>query len=290
MIPRIFAFLMLLTLLACGGGGSPVGRITLTGRVLNVDSGAPFSSAATVQTSAASANTAVADGSFTVGANSGTASLTVLAPSSLGFPIFDFVFPAQTQAVSDVGDLWVGPQKVTLRGTIRNASNSLGIGGAKIAFAGQNGVTASDGTFNIPNVAYSSANTGSFLGLVGQVSATNFFSNEFTTNGNLAVSGVVDVGDVLMTPLDSDTPPGLPFNIWGIISPSGSANGTVVTLKDTGGAIVRRFTVGTSARYQFWVDAGSYRIEFQNGTLTAPAQNVTLSSSSDVIRADATLN
>jgi hypothetical protein len=53
---------------------------------------------------------------------------------------------------------------------------------------------------------------------------------------------------------------------------------------------VRRFTIGSDARYQFWVEAGAYRIEFQNGTLTAPAQNVTLGSSSDVIRADATLN
>ena len=290
MIRNLFAFLILLTLLACGGGGGPTSTITLTGRVLNVDTGAPFSSPASVQTSAASANTAVADGSFTVAASSGATGLTVLAPSSLGYPIFDFVFPAQTQPVSDVGDLWVGPQKVTLRGTVRNAANSAVIAGAKIAFAGQNGTTAADGTFSIPNVAYSNANTASFLGLVGQISVTNFFSNEFTPNGNLAISGVVNVGEILMTPLDSDTPPGLPFNIWGIVTPSGSANGTIVTLKDTGGAVVRRFTIGSNARYQFWVDAGSYRVEFQNGTLTAPAQNVTLSSSSDVIRADATLN
>ena len=290
MISRIFALLLILTLIACGGGGSPTSNITLTGRVLNVDTGAPFSSPASVQTSAANANTAVADGSFTVAAAGGATGLTVLAPSSLGYPIFDFVFPAQTQPVSDVGDLWVGPQKVTLRGTIRNAATSGVIAGAKIAFAGQHGTSASNGTFSIPNVAYSNANTASFLGLVGQVSANNFFSNEFTPNGNLAISGVVDVGEILMTPLDSDTPPGLPFNIWGIITPSGSASGTIVTLKDSGGTIVRRFTVGTDARYQFWVDAATYRIEFQNGTLTAPAQNVTLSSSSDVIRADANLN
>lgn len=290
MIRKCFALLLLLTLIACGGGGPVTPNITLTGRVLNVDTGAPFSSPASVQSSAASANTAVADGSFTVTASKGATGLAVLAPSSLGYPIFDFTFPAQTQAVSDVGDLWVGPQKITLRGTVRNAANSAAIAGAKIAFAGQNGTTASDGTFSIPNVAYSNANTASFLGLAGQISATNFFSNEFTPNGNLAISGVVDVGEVLMTPLDSDSPPGLPFNIWGVVSPSGSASGTIVTLKDTGGTIVRRFTVGSDARYQFWVEAASYRIEFQNGTLTAPAQNVTLSSTSDVIRADATLN
>lgn len=290
MIRNLFAILLILTLLACGGGGPPGASITLTGRVLNVDTGAPFSTSATVQSSVATGTTAVVDGSFTVSAAKSSTGLTVLAPASLGYPIFDFVFPAQTQAISDVGDLWVGPQKVTLKGVIRNASNSAGIAGAKIAFAGQNGTSASDGTFSIPNVAYSNANTGSFLGLVGQVSATNFFSNEFTPNGNTAVSGVVDVGEVLMTPLDSDNPPGLPYNIWGIISPSASANGTIVTLKDSGGTVVRRFTVGSDARYQFWVDAASYRIEFQNGSLSAPVQNVTLSSSSDVIRADATLN
>jgi hypothetical protein len=290
MMRNLLAFLLILTLFACGGGGGGGTKIVVTGRVLNVDTGAPFSTAATVQTSAASSTTAVADGSFTVQADSGITGLTVLAPSTLGYPVFDFVFPAKTLAVSDVGDLWVGPQKVTLRGTIRNAATSNGIAGAKVSFGGQNGTSATDGTFSIPNVAYSNANTASFLGLVGQVTANNFFSNEFTPNGNLAISGTVDIGEVLMTPLDSDNPPGLPYNIWGIITPSGSASGTIVTLKNTGGTVVRRFTVGSDARYQFWVDPAAYRIEFQNGTLTAPAQNVTLSSTSDVIRADATLN
>lgn len=283
-------FALVLTLIACGGGGGGGGNVSLSGRVLNIDTGAPFPSAATVQTTAGNASAAISDGSFLVPAPKGATSLSVIAPASFAFPIFDFTFDPQNQPVNDVGDLWVGPQKVTVRGTLRNASSGVGVSGAKVQFAGVKGTSGSDGTFSLTNVAYSSGNTASFLGLVGRVDATNFFTNEFTAGGNTAVAGVVDVGDIILTPLDSTNPPGLPFTIWGIISPSASAPGTIVTLKNLSNVVLRRFTVGTDARYQFWIEPGTYRLEFQNGTLTAPAQNVTLVNTNDVIRADATLS
>ena len=48
--------------------------------------------------------------------------------------------------------------------------------------------------------------------------------------------------------------------------------------------------MGSDARYQFWIEPGTYKLEFQNGALTAPTQNVTLTNSTDVVRADATLS
>ncbi len=286
---RLFAFaLLMLVLFACGGG--PISSVAIVGRVLDITTGAPTTTVATVQTSTATGPTSLVDGSFGVGASSGDTSLIVTPPALLSYPVFTYHFPAVTQHTNDVGDLWIGPEKVTVSGVVRNAADNAAIANAQVQFAGQYTTTDSTGTFHVPDVAYSSANTTSFLGITGQVSATNFLANQFTTNGNTAVSGNVDVGTVLMTPVDSTSPPPPPFNIWGIISPSNLANGTIVTLKDTGGTVVRRFTVGTDARYTFWVNAGSYTLDFANGTHTSATQNVTLSNNSDVIRKDATLN
>ena len=277
-----------LVLVACGGGS--ISSIKITGRVLDIATGGPTTNPSTVQSSTATVNTAIVDGSFTVGGAKGESSLLVSAPSLLHYPVFTYNFQALNQSVNDAGDLWVGPEKVTVTGTVENAADNTPIAGALVRFGGQMATTDASGTFNVLNVAYSSANTSGFLGLVGQVGKTNFLDNQFTPAGNTAIAGVVSVGVILMSPVDSNTPPPPPFNIWGLISPSSLASGTIVTLKDSGGTPVRRFTVGVDARFQFWVQAGQYTIDFANGTHTAPTQNVTLNNNSDVIRRDATLN
>jgi hypothetical protein len=277
-----------LVLAACGGG--PPSSIRITGRVLDISTGGPTTSASSVQSSTITVNTSVIDGSFIGGGKKDEAQLLVSAPSLLGYPVFTYSFPPLKQTQNDVGDLWVGPQQVTVRGIVQNAADNSPIPNAVVRFGGQFATTDNTGTFNILQVAYSNTNTSGFLGLSGRVEATNFLANEFTAGGNTAVSGIVNIGVVLMSPLSSSNPPPTPFNIWGIISPSNLASGTIVTLKDTGGTPVRRFTVGVDARYQFWVQAGQYSLEFVNGTHTAPTQNVTLNNNSDVIRRDATLN
>lgn len=277
-----------LVIWACGGG--PIASIHISGRVLDISTGAPTTTVTTLQSSTSTVPTSLVDGSFIMGGSKGETTLLVTPPSLLSYPVFTYTFQPLNQSQNDVGDLWIGPEKVEVTGVVQNAADNLPIANAKVRFAGQFGTTDSTGTFHVQQVAYSSANTTSFLGITGQVDATNFLSNQFTPNGNTAISGVVNVGTILLTPVDSNTPPPLPYNIWGIISPSGLASGTIVTLKDSGGTPVRRFTVGTDARYQFWVNAGTYTLDFANGTHTAPTQNVNLVNSSDVIRKDATLN
>ncbi|MBI1332485.1 MAG: hypothetical protein GC165_06365 [Armatimonadetes bacterium] len=277
-----------IVILACGGGGS-FSEIRISGRVLDISTGAPTTTSSSVQSSSATAATSTVDGSFIVGAPKNETQLLVSGPSLLAYPVFTYTFSALTQSQNDVGDLWIGPEQVSVTGKVLNAADDTPVANAVVRFAGQMGVTDASGNFSVANVAYSSADTTSFEGITGRVEATNFLSNEFTPNGATANAGIVDVGVLLITPVDSDSPPPLPYNIWGVITPSGLASGTIVTLK-SGGTTVRRFTVGTDARYQFWVNAGSYTIEFANGTHTAPDQNVTLNNSSDVIRADATLN
>lgn len=278
-----------LVAISCGGGGGGGGAtgITLTGRVLSIVTGGSLNPGVIVQsTNGTTATTSIVDGSFSVASPASATSLLANA-GSLG--VFTFTFPAATQTTTDVGDLWVGPEKVTVVGTLRDAASGNGIAGGKVQFGGQNAVTDSTGQFAIANVAYSSTSTAGFLGLVGTAQATGFFPNTYTSNGNTAVSGLVDVGIVLLSPLSDTTPPGGPYTIWGKISPAASALGTIVTLKQAGTAI-RQFTVGTDGRYQFWVPTGTYTIEYRNGGLTAPTQTVTLATSSDVIQKDVTLN
>lgn len=284
---RILWFLFALVLIACGGG--PIGETRVAGRVLDISTGAPTTVASTVQSSAGTGNTSVVDGSFLIFGAKNETSLIVNAPSALSYPSFTYTFAPLTQNVNDVGDLWVGPEKVQVTGTVQNASNNAGVPGASVTFAGQRAITDASGNFTVTQVAYSSANTSSFLGLIGRVEATGFLANEFSTGGNTATGGVVNIGTILVSPIDSSDPPPLPYNIWGLITPSASAPGTIVKLK-LGGTEVRRFTVGVNARYQFWVPAGSYTLEFSNGTLTSPTQNANLANSSDVIRADANLS
>ena len=287
---RIFLLcLMGLVLLACGGG-PPIASVRISGRVLDISTGGPTTNPSSVQSSTTTANTSVLDGSFLVGGKTAETQLLVSAPSLLGYPVFTYTFQPLNQAQNDVGDLWVGPEQVTVTGTVQNAADNSPIANAVVRFGGQLATTNASGIFNVQHVAYSSANTSGFLGLSGRAEATNFLANEFTAGGNLAVSGVVSIGVVLLSPVDSNTPPPPPFNIWGLIAPSNLANGTIVTLKDSVGTPTRRFTVGINARYQFWVPAGQYSIDFANGTHTAPTQNVTLNNNSDVIRKDATLN
>ena len=287
---QLFAIGVSILLVACGGGGGGFSDVRVSGQVLDISTGAPLTSVATVQSSSATANTVVADGSFLVGAPRGETTLLVNPPALIGYPSFTYKFEPLNQNQNDVQTLWVGPQKVTVRGTVRNAANSNPISNALVRFAGQFARTDTTGTFSILNVAYHPTSTAGFLGLVGQAEATGFLLNEFTTNGNLANAGVVTVGDVLLSPVDSSSPPPSPFTIWGLISPGANAPNTIVRLKDNFGTLLRQFTVGSDARYQFWIEPGTYKLEFQNGALTAPTQNVTLTNSTDVVRADATLS
>ncbi|MFZ4508475.1 MAG: hypothetical protein ACOYON_12345 [Fimbriimonas sp.] len=283
--------LMLLALVAglfagCGGGGSSVSsRVTLIGRVLNVESGGATNPASSVQAAGGTVTTSVVDGSFSLSANSPASTLTVDTLSTYGVWIFSF--PAVT-ATTDLGDLYVGPQRVTVTGTVRNASSNDPIAGARVTFAGRSALTSATGVFTLDEVAYSTANPAGFYGIVGSSTAAGFFLTSFTASDKAPISGVVTVDDILMTPASGTTPPTPPYSIWGRVSPSASAPGTIVTLKQ-GGTPVRIYTVGADGFYYFWVGAGSYTAEYVKGTQTAPTQNITLATSNEVARRDVTL-
>ncbi len=280
----IYLFLLLLMIAACGGGGGGGGTTaTLVGRVLDVKTGGPIAPRATVQVGTQTVQTEV-DGSFQLAVTAGTTGVTVDANT---YGAFTFTFPAAAD-VTDVGDLWVGPQKVRLTGRVLNSSNSNAIAGATVSFAGRKGVTNSVGTYVLNDVAYSSANLAAFWGIVGTSKAIGFFKVDFTAQGKSAVSGTVTLDDLRMTPQGDSNPPPFPFTLWGRISPSASAPGTIVTLK-LSGTPVRIFNVGSDGAYYFWVLPGSYTIEAVNGALTG-SNSAILTQTNQVIQKDVSLN
>lgn len=271
----------LFVLSACGGGGGGGGTTsTVVGRVVSVVTGGPPNPPSSVQIESRSVQTSLTDGSFQL-PRSGAAFLSVDS-LGLGFGVFTFAIPAGSGVV-DIGDLWIGPERVTVVGAVRNATNNAPVSGATVNFAGRQGVTNAAGAFTLSEVAYTSANQAAFWGIAGSARAPGFFRREFSAQPNVAVGGVVNVGDVLLTPLSDPNPPGSPFNIWGIVSAPGGAVGSVVRLRQ-GGVDVRVANVGSDGRYFFFVLPGTYTIVASKGASTAAPIDVTLSAPNEVIQ------
>jgi hypothetical protein len=288
MVRRIFAGLgigalgvALGSLIACGGGGNALA--TVVGRVLNVETGGPPNPQASVQAGAGSALTSASDGSFQVEAPLGATQLTVDSRTQ-AIGVWVFAIPAAS-GVTDAGDLWIGAESVTVRGTVRDSTTNDPVPGAEVTFAGRRALTDANGVFNLLQVAYSSNTQTAFWGIVGSVRATGYFKTDWSTQPNVASGGVVDVGDIIVAPLSDPNPPGPPFNIWGTVTATGGPQGAVVRLKQ-GGNDVRVFNVGPDGRYIFFVVPGTYVITASKGAQTAPDQQVTLTAPNEVIRRD----
>jgi hypothetical protein len=282
-------YTLLLLLAGCGGGGSPgVTNAAIVGRVLNVQTGGPLNPAGSIQAGVSSSLTSISDGSFTVQAPVSIVQLLVDTRSPMG--VFNFtIAPGSGTSTRDVGDLWVGPEQVQLTGRVLNSVTGQPVPNASVQFGGRAGTTNSQGVFSLADVAYSSQTQTAFWGIVGVVRAAGFFRTEFSAAPSTAAGGTVTVDDVLLTPSDDPNPPGPPYNVWGRVSPSSAAQGTVVTLLQSGTPI-RVFNVGSDNSYYFWVEPGTYTVTYVKGTLSAPTQTVTLNQQNEVVRRDVTLN
>ena len=276
----VLAFSLLLLAIGCGGGGgggSSTGGgtgVTLVGRVLDVSTGGPPATKPSIQSSSQTVQ-AAPDGSFSVSAPNAATSVIIDSHTANG--VFTYTFPSAS-GTTDLGDLWVGPKKITLAGRVVDSTSGLPVGGAAVFFAGRNGFTALNGTFTLGQVAYSPT----FLGIEGAVNAQDYYLLNFTAAGAAVVSGVMNVGDLLITPSSDPNPPGPPYSITGVVKPLGTSAGTIVTLSQAGAA-VRIFNVGADGRYSFWIGPGSYTITYVKQALTAPTQNVTVQNQGDTV-------
>jgi hypothetical protein len=289
----ICAVLVIALLVGCGGGGGGGGGgATLLGRVLSLATGGPLNPAPSVQKVGGSPSTTalLADGSFTLAnVGNGTTQAQVI-PNQDDWPLFTFNFPAAS-GNTVVGDLWVGPEQVTLHGRVVDAATSLPVANADVSFGGQNGKTNASGIFNLAGVGYSSATQTVFWGIIGTVRANAYFKTDFNAAPNLKDGAdIVDVGDILLTPVSDDTPPGPAYNITGRVLPIGGSNGCIVTLKENG-TDRRIFNVGNDGKYYFWIGPGNYTITYVLNAQSAPTQSVTLTQPNQIVTVqDVTLN
>ncbi|MBV6457759.1 MAG: hypothetical protein HONBIEJF_00878 [Fimbriimonadaceae bacterium] len=287
----------LLVLIGCGGGGGGGGTDTggggsrlLVGRVLWVPTGAPTNPESTVQVGTATAQTNLDDGSFEIAAPETATEIVVVWRATPNSSPVVFTFPvAAGSDTTDLGDLWIGPETTTVTGRVLSTADNVPIADAEVSFGGRSTKTGIDGTWTLTNIAYSSTDLASFLGIQGKVSKAGFNATTFFPVQG-AIGGVVTIPDILMSPESDPDPPPSPFNIWGTVSPSEFASGTIVQLLENG-VPIRQFTVGADGKYAFWIVAGNYVIRANNpgNGKTAADQSVTLPSSDTVIRKDVAL-
>lgn len=262
MVKRLLLIVLAVFLLAgCGGGGGGTGggggptTVTIFGRVIWIVNGGSPSPAATVRIGTASTTTNAADGGFTLDVPSGATSLTVSTTVG-GVPIIrTFAFPAAA-ASTDVGDLFIGPEEVSVTGRAVSSASGSGIAGAKVTLGGRSATAGADGRFTISGVAYSSTSLAVFLGLQGVASATSYFNGFFAPPAS-AVGGVVAVGDVPLVPTGGITPPPLPANLSVTVAPSGS--GSVVEVL-SGAVVIRTQTADSAGKASFWLPVGTYTV------------------------------
>lgn len=288
MVTRLIGLLIAIAVIAaCGGGGGGGGggaaTATLVGRVLSIETAGGTVPPSSVQVGSASVVTNT-DGTFQMTVPAGTSSLVIDTRSAWG--TFTYTFPAAS-GTTDVGDLWVGPGKVQVKGRVLTSAGGAPIEAAIVTFAGRSATTNVNGEFTLSNVAYSQATLTAFWGIVGTASRTDFFRTDWTASPNQAIASVVTVNDILLTPADDINPPPPPYNLWGRVSPTAEAPGTIVTLKEAGVAI-RITTVNSDSSYFFWVGPGTYTLEFAKGALNGNA-SAAINTPDEVVRRDVTL-
>ena len=267
-----------------GGGGASGGTIAVTGTVSDVVVGVPNPAAQVSAPGAAATSTSTVDGSFTINVPSGTTTLTVMWEGGTSPVPFTFTFPRIT-AAEQVGPLFIGPDKVTVTGSVIDSTTLNPISGAAVTIGGVSGTGASNGTFSIPGVAYSPSS--SFASLPGTITATGYITQNFEPGSALVTNSTVSVGQIGLVPSNGN-PPGTPYNLWGRVSPLKNSPGATVTLS-LNGAPYRQTTVGSAGTYYFWVPAGTYTITVSQTGYTAQPVTATLTSTSQILEEDVTL-
>lgn len=279
------AGIVLLALGACSGGGGGGGETRqVSGRVLSVSTGGPVDPAATVQIGSRTDRTD-ADGLFSLRAALGATVATVAS----AFPTFTFTFPP-ISADTDLGDLWVGPEAVTVVGTVVESTTSLPLPDVAIRFAGKRALTNSLGQFTLTEVAYDPGADFVFFGIFGSAEKSGYLRSEFSAN-TPPIGGVVTIPLINLAPLSDPTPPPPPGNLYGTVTLQGGGNssGTIVTVLQ-GGNPVRQQTLGDDQKYRFWVVPSDYTIRFErSGFQTLEIQITGFTNSDQSFKNDVTL-
>lgn len=273
----LFLFLLAALLVGCGGGGGGgTASAFLIGRVLWVETNAATSPAASINSGGSATTTDIVDGSFVVSVPVGTTSLTVsyTEPGSTNPIVMTFGFAPATGTV-DVGDLYIGPETVTVHGVVEDAADDQPVPGATVKLAGRTATTDAFGEFNLLDVAYSSGSPAAFGDIVGEVTKAAYVTRQFMPP-TVAIAGVVEVGTLVISPESLNDPPGLPKNITGTILPVNEGAGALVELLD-GTTVIRTTFADGAGQFAFWAPVGTFTVRATAGPKSG-TESVTLTS------------
>jgi hypothetical protein len=166
----------LLTLLldGCGGGGGLGPVAILQGRVVLVGTGGPPNPAATVEAGGVRANTDPQEGTFRLAVPPSATQLTI---SAQGVQPFTYALPPlQAGQTYDLGELYIGPQTVVVRGRIVDAITQNPVENAIIRLLGRTARSDSNGRFTLEEVAY---DPNGVLDPEGTVQRTGYLQRRF---------------------------------------------------------------------------------------------------------------
>lgn len=275
-------------ILGCGGGGGGVsaGTVNIVANVLWIETGSATSPQATARIGDVAVQTDPIDGFISMDVAPGNLTLTVtFTPTGSSTPIVrSFPLGVITGDV-DLGEIYIGPEEISITGLIRDSTTSNPVNGATVKIAGRSGITGVDGRFTVPNVAYSSSTQSVFFGLQGQVTKPGYFTTFFSPPG-LPSSGTLDVGELTLTPEGSTSPPPLPFNVSGLATPTGAFAQIEVL---SGVTPIRNVIADGGGNFSLWLPAGSYTVNATSGVRTGTT-NLVVTNVNTITSVQVTLN
>jgi hypothetical protein len=225
-----------------------------------VGTGLPPNPAATVEAGGARATTDTQEGTFRLAVPPSTTQLTVRAS---GVPVFTFRLPPlEAGKTYDLGDLYIGPQTVVVRGRIIDAITQQPIEGAIVSLLGQLAQSDINGRFTLNDVAY---DPNGVLDPEGTVQRTGYLQRRFLVD-QPPISSEIELGDIPLQPETDDNPPNTPGNVQGVVQvPTEPAIGTRIDIFSPPDAQFPSESVTItreSGEFRLWLLPGNYRLAF----------------------------
>ncbi|GBC93071.1 hypothetical protein HRbin15_01557 [bacterium HR15] len=250
---------------ACGGGGGLGPVAVLQGRVVMAGTGLPPNPAATVEAGGIRATTDTQEGSFRIAVPPTTTQLIVRA-QGIPEPFTFQLPPLQAGQTYDLGNLYIGPEKVVVRGRIVDAITQSPVENAIVSLQGQRAQSDSNGRFTLNDVAY---DPNGVHDPDGMVQRTGYLPQPFVVD-QPPIQGEIELGDIPLLPETDDNPPNIPGNVQGIVQvPTESPIGTRIDIFSPPDAQFPSESVvitRQSGEFHLWLLLGNYKLKFTSAS------------------------